>query len=362
MKLPAGIRQRGSALLIDVTVNSCRETATVPINGAGLEGALAEAVVMQADIRKRLLLATGAVLAEKNGGAWTMKKALEKTKELFWNPAEECVSHKILARNGQIVVDYFGETTPIDSITLEMIDEWVKVMRKDGLSNGTINRKIAAFSKMRSTAVPRGGCNIPLKIKRKKEGQGRIRWLVRREQENCLDVLSQWSKDDHAEVFCLLVDTGLRGSELWRLEARDLDFEGGHHGRISIWRTKNTEPRTIPMTARVSEILHRRAELYPRGKLIMVPDPKNPGKLKLANNDWFGQVWDKMKAHLGLSDDKQFVPYALRHTCASFLVQRGVPLKVVQEWLGHKNITMTMRYAHLAPGNLDDAVKVLEDT
>ncbi len=40
------------------------------------------------------------------------------------------------------------------------------------------------------------------------------------------------------------------------------------------------------------------------------------------------------------------------HTCASRLVQRGVPLKVVQEWMGHKAINMTMRYAHLAPANL----------
>ncbi len=49
----------------------------------------------------------------------------------------------------------------------------------------------------------------------------------------------------------------------------------------------------------------------------------------------------------------------LRHTFASRLVQAGVPLKAVQELLGHASIEMTMRYAHLAPDDLRRAVEVI---
>jgi len=56
----------------------------------------------------------------------------------------------------------------------------------------------------------------------------------------------------------------------------------------------------------------------------------------------------------------QFVPHCLRHTCASRLVQREVNLKVVQQWMGQKSIQITLRYAHLTPSNLMDAVQILE--
>ena len=52
--------------------------------------------------------------------------------------------------------------------------------------------------------------------------------------------------------------------------------------------------------------------------------------------------------------------HVLRHTFASHLVMRGVPLKAVQELLGHEDIATTMRYAHLAPGVTRDAVLLLD--
>ena len=51
----------------------------------------------------------------------------------------------------------------------------------------------------------------------------------------------------------------------------------------------------------------------------------------------------------------------LRHTFASHLVMRGVGLRAVQKLLGHCDMKLTMRYAHLAPGHLRDSINVLND-
>ena len=60
----------------------------------------------------------------------------------------------------------------------------------------------------------------------------------------------------------------------------------------------------------------------------------------------------------GLTD---FTFHDLRHTCAAWLVQAGVPLRTAAEILRHKDIRTTMRYAHLAPENLHSAVDTLRD-
>src|SRR5258705_5339429 len=57
---------------------------------------------------------------------------------------------------------------------------------------------------------------------------------------------------------------------------------------------------------------------------------------------------------------REITCHTLRHTFASHLVMAGASLKAIQELLGHSNIQMTMRYAHLTPSSLRQTVKLLE--
>jgi integrase len=242
---------------------------------------------------------------------------------------------------------FFGPRTTVADITTDWLYAWVARLKQIGNSNGTINRKLAVMSKILNHAVHRGKLekrpNFP---KRSAEPQGRQRYLTQEEEARALALLAQWGKDDHVDVFSVLIDTGLRPSELWSLEVRQCDFDTG---LIMLRQTKNGKPRGVPMTTRVKDIIVRRKEFTPKGQHLFPFD-----------NFWMRPIWDRLKFTLGLTEDHDFVPYALRHTCASRLVQRGVHLGLVKEWLGHKNIQVTMRYAHHSPANLAEAVKVLE--
>ena len=70
------------------------------------------------------------------------------------------------------------------------------------------------------------------------------------------------------------------------------------------------------------------------------------------------QAFDKVTAKTGLED---FRFHDLRHTFATRLVQNGVDLYKVKELLGHKTISMTMRYAHHYPESLRSSIEVLDN-
>ena len=67
-----------------------------------------------------------------------------------------------------------------------------------------------------------------------------------------------------------------------------------------------------------------------------------------------------MRLAEGLVSVEDFHWHDLRHTCASRLVMAGVDLNRIREILGHAGITMTLRYAHLAPDQLKAAIRVLD--
>jgi len=64
---------------------------------------------------------------------------------------------------------------------------------------------------------------------------------------------------------------------------------------------------------------------------------------------------------MGMKDDTEIIIHALRHTCASRLVNAGIDLYTVKEYLGHSTIQVTERYAHLAPHKLAHAATILDE-
>jgi integrase len=136
------------------------------------------------------------------------------------------------------------------------------------------------------------------------------------------------------------LDTGARVGEALKVQWKDIQ-----NNMVTFWDTKNNTSRSIPLTSRLSTLLQNKE---PSGPFLNI------------NYNELHYVWGKAKEALGLANDEEFVPHCLRHTCASRLVQSGVPILTAKEFLGHKSVNITMRYAHLAPQNLKEAIKALE--
>ena len=337
------VRARGRRWQVDVSVKGRRRTATCVTE--------ADARVREAELRLDLLAPRHAHQRSSTRPVWSLGEAWTRTYEVAWRDTPYDAGMVKMRRQ---LFDHWGEDTPLDLITTDKVDAWIAALIERGNSNGTINRKLAALSKITRIAGERpersgyATADRPV-FRRKKEPFGRIREVSLDEEVAMLTFLYQCGYVDHEDAIVMLLDTGIRCGELWRLEARDVDFEKGF---ISIWQTKTDLPRGVPMTKRVRVILDRRIGSGARADRV--------GRIFPYSNAWLRPVWARLRMHLGLEDDPQFVPHILRHTCACRLVQRGVRLEVVRDWLGHKSFAMTLRYARLAPKNLLEAARVLE--
>lgn len=278
------------------------------------------------------------------GGAWTLQEAVDRTFQTVWNGLP---SERTNMFNSNAALKFFGANCPVTRITLERIDEYMEHCQSIGNSNGTVNKKLMCLSRVLRTAHERGKLKVMPRIRLKKEPQNRIRFLSEQEEQRLLTTVAHFGYADQRDAIECLLYTGFRCSELWRLEKRDIDFT---HGTITLWRTKGGRPRTVPIVDKIRPILLSRCEHCVNDTELLFPD---------ASNDWLRWAWERVRKHLGLADDPQFVPHMLRHTCATRLAQRGVSMPVIKEWLGHSSIITTSRYAHFAPTDLSNAAKLL---
>lgn len=239
------------------------------------------------------------------------------------------------------LVRRMGETTQIFSINEETIDALVEELDSEGAADQTINNKLTRLSKLLKRARRKKLLAAVPVIELRKQKQGRIRFLTSEEEQTLFAQLSE--ADRHFARFLLY--SGCRYAEAVRLEWRDATDD-----TLTFWLTKSGKPRSVPVTRPVREAL----------EWAKARKGNQPGPFSDMTYTAFLRRWKTARKRAGLGRDASVIPHALRHTCASRLVQRGVDIRKVKDWLGHASITTTMRYAHLAPKDLFDAARLLE--
>jgi integrase len=334
--LPKGIRRRGTGYEFSLMHKGKRVSKICDT--------LEEAIIGRKQAKQ-------AIEQGKNldgGKVWTLQEAYDRT-AIQWagTKAEEATVY--LANQ---IIPWFGKTTPVIEITNTVIMDYIGYCRNErGNSSATVNRKLSWLSKVLRTALNGDSLvTLPSMLRegKRKEYRGRDRFLSEQEEACLLATARKLGYSIVADVCIVLIDTGMRTGELWKLTRADFNPSLGKHGVISICETKGNVNRSVPLTERAASIVAKRCLT-------------NPDCLFPFNTDWLRPKWNRIKKVMNLEKDEQFVPHCLRHTCASRLVSRGVPINIVQQWLGHSSIQMTARYSHHAPSALYTAMEVLEN-
>ena len=165
------------------------------------------------------------------------------------------------------------------------------------------------------------------------------RWREERDQPTYPTIPKDGYGDHLTPIVLLAMNTGLRRNELLSLHWSDIDLVGKML-TVREATAKSGKQRHVPLNAEALRVLTRWGEQRGRaGKIFDVRDVKTA----------WGNVLDA-------ADIKNFRFHDLRHHFASKLVRVGVDLNTVRELLGHADLKMTLRYAHLQPAGLAAAV------
>ena len=242
---------------------------------------------------------------------------------------------------------------------------YVSQRKSDGVSNATINRELS----MLSMSIKHVNSEHDWEVVnicsggRLKEEQTAFRWLTQKEAAALTAAAASEPKAiGLADFVVVSLNTGMRVHELLHDVVEGVEV-GLTWDRVDLQQNliylrsrdqKNGLVGSVPLNARAREaILSRagfRATHCPSARYVFCGADGIPIKSMKRS-------FSTACRRAGIKD---CTVHTLRHTCASWLVQRGVPLVKVKELLRHADIKTTMRYAHLAPADSREAAAALE--
>jgi integrase len=246
-----------------------------------------------------------------------------------------------------------------------------------GLSPSTVQRLHAVIHRALKQALRWGLVlrNVSEVVDPPKAQRKEIRPLT---PEQVRTLLRTAEEDRLGPLYALAITTGLRQGELFGLRWEDVDLEAG---RLSVRQTLTTPKggrrlgppkrsksrRSVKLTAGAVKALrdHRERQLEEREKLaelwqdhdfVFTTQVGTP----LNRHNFFRRCYKPLLEEAGLPRSVRF--HDLRHTCATLLLSKNVNPKIVQELLGHANISQTMdTYSHMLPDMQDRAASAMDD-
>jgi integrase len=242
----------------------------------------------------------------------------------------------------------------LDEISVREIEQLKAKLLKKELSPKRINNILAVLSKILSYAREVEVLESMPAVRLLRLPPAKFDFLTFEELE--LLVTAGEPEPEWRTAILVGAEAGLRMGEIIALEWEDIDLRkrelkvmrSSWHGQVT--SPKSGRSRTIPLTERLSAALKGHRHL--RGARIFCGPGGEPWTRHLMRKRLY-----RIYKRAGL---RIMGWHVLRHTFCSHLAMRGAAPKAIQELAGHTTLTMTMRYMHLAPAALREAISLLD--
>jgi integrase len=327
--MPGSVRRVGDGWIADVSIAGQRRTAKRKTKAEALE---AKRQMLEQLVKRGSGQPTGIAMGEARALSLRCRWA---------NTASE----RTAAINSQAAVDHFGPYTQLGEITATAVQEWRQSLLSAGNRPGTVNRKVSALRAMMSDAVLFGHLSsIPALPQQLPNRNTRDRVFSDEEVAGFCDYFRQVGQPAAADLFVFLLESCCRWGEAEKLLGKDVDL---NRGRVTFWQTKSGKARSVPLTRRAVDAL--------TPHLPAVPTHRVWG-YRYAQ---FEKLYNQAKGRLGISDPALTI-HSTRHTCASKLASRGIPLHQLMAFGGWTSLASVQRYLHLHTDALASCVAALE--
>jgi integrase len=245
------------------------------------------------------------------------------------------------------LVEGFGNI-PLRAFTIRLLEEW-QTKRLAINKPATVNRILGTLKHMFAKAVDWEMAEEEVlkrvrRVKLEPENNRRLRYLSKEECQALINASSPHLKP----IVVTALNTGMRKEEILSLEwEKHVDLR---HGFILLDVTKNGERREVPINQTIRDVLQ-----------CLVRRLDSPYVFTDGEGRRYQDIKKSFRSACRRAGIKDFRFHDLRHTFASHLAMAGVDLTTLKELLGHKDIRMTLRYAHLAPSHKIKAVEMLRE-
>ena len=239
----------------------------------------------------------------------------------------------------------------MDMIAGDLVAGYVAYRQAEGLNVTSINRELQILRRILRLGVEWGRIDRAPKIRMLPGEPRRERVLTQEEEIRYLHA----AFEPLASVATIVVDSGIRPEECFRLRWEYLDLASGRYGSMLVPHRKTPAARrVIPMTLRVRSVFEGRCQASDKPNEGWVfPASTKSGHIEPSS------LRNQHKLALKLSGVRPFVLYTLRHTFLTRLGQSGCDVWTLARIAGHSTLGISQRYVHPSPDALISAISRL---